>query len=99
MSSTKKGISALEMQRQIGHKRYGTIWRLIHKIREEIGQRDGLYPLNGQIEFEEGYFKQATSEQTNLKRVRQRQSNVAVMSKSTPLVDIENSEISSHTSE
>ena len=24
MSSTKKGISALEMQRQLGHKRYGT---------------------------------------------------------------------------
>jgi hypothetical protein len=25
MNSTKKGISALEMQRQLGHKRYGTV--------------------------------------------------------------------------
>lgn len=98
MSSTKKGISALEMQRQLGHKRYGTIWRLMHKIREGMGRRDGRYQLSGQIEFDEGYFEQATSEQTNLKRGRgsQRQSNVAVMAESTPLEDIENGEVSSH---
>lgn len=98
MSSTKKGVSALEMQRQLGHKRYGTIWRLMHKIRDGMGKRDGLYQLSGQIEFDEGYFEQATSEQTNLKRGRgsQRQSNVAVMAESTPLEDIENGEVSSH---
>lgn len=33
MSGTKKGISALEMQRQLGHKRYRTVWVMMHKIR------------------------------------------------------------------
>ena len=97
MSSTKKGISALEMQRQLGHKRYGTIWRLMHKIREGMGKRDGLYQLNGEIEFDEGYFEQAISEQIKLKRGRgsQRQSNVAIMAESTPLEDIETGKTSS----
>jgi hypothetical protein len=97
MSSTKKGISALEMQRQLGHKRYGTIWRLMHKIREGMGKRDSLYQLNGEIEFDEGYFEQAISEQIKLKRGRgsQRQSNVAIMAESTPLEDIETGKTSS----
>lgn len=97
MSSTKKGISALEMQRQLGHKRYGTIWRLMHKIREGMGKRDSLYQLNGEIEFDEVYFEQAISEQIKLKRGRgsQRQSNVAIMAESTPLEDIETGKTSS----
>jgi hypothetical protein len=96
MSSTKKGISALEMQRQLGHKRYGTIWRLMHKIREGMGKRDSLYQLNGEIEFDEGYFEQAVSEKTKLKRGRgsQKQANVAVMAESTPLEDLETGKVS-----
>ncbi len=31
MTSTKKGISACELQRQIGHKRYRTIWYIMHR--------------------------------------------------------------------
>jgi hypothetical protein len=97
MSATKKGISALEMQRQLGHKRYGTIWRLMHKIREGMGKRDNLYQLNGSIEFDEGYFEQAVSEKKKLKRGRgsQRQSNVAVLAESTPLEDMESGKQSS----
>jgi hypothetical protein len=45
--------------RQLGHKRYGTIWRLMHKIREGIRRRGSLYQLNGEIEFDEDYFEQA----------------------------------------
>lgn len=98
MSSTKKGVSALEMQRQLGHKRYGTVWRLMHKIREGMGKRDSLYQLSGSVEFDEGYFEQAVSEQTTLKRGRgsQRQANVAVMAESTPLEDLETGNMSSH---
>lgn len=98
MSSTKKGISALEMQRQLGHKRYGTVWRLMHKIREGMGKRDSLYQLNGEIEFDEGYFEQTVSEKVKLKRGRgsQKQSNVAVMAESTPLEDLKTGKLSSH---
>jgi len=30
MTSTEKGISACELQRQLGHKRYATIWDIIY---------------------------------------------------------------------
>ena len=94
MSFSKKGISALEMQRQLGHKRYNTVWSLIHKIRLEMGQRDDRYNLNGFIEFDEGHFEHATSQSVDLKRGRgsQRQTNVAVMAESSPLENIETGE-------
>jgi len=34
MTFSKKGISACEMQRQLGHKRYKPIWLMMHKIRK-----------------------------------------------------------------
>lgn len=91
MSYSKKTISAAELQRQLEHPKYDTIWRLMHKIRAAMGKRDALYQLEGAVEFDEGYFEKATSEKVKLKRGRgsQRQSNVAVMAESTPLEQIE----------
>src|SRR5690606_3297112 len=91
MTFSKKTISAAELQRQLEHPKYDTIWRLMHKIRTAMGKRDALYQLEGAIEFDEGYFEKATSEKVKLKRGRgsQRQMNVAVMAESTPLEDIE----------
>jgi hypothetical protein len=92
MSFSKKGISATELQRQLGHKRYEPIWTMMHKIRKAMGNRDSLYKLNDMVEFDEGCFETETSKQSrdNLKRGRgsQRQINVAVMAESTPLEDI-----------
>jgi CRISPR/Cas system-associated protein endoribonuclease Cas2 len=98
MSATKKGISACEMQKQLGHKRYTTIWTLMHRIRNAMGQRDDRYMLDGSVEFDEGYFMHAVSENTKLKRGRgsQQKQNVAVAAESTPLEDIETGEQSSH---
>lgn len=61
MSFSKKGISAMEMQRQLGHKRYRTIWVLMHKIRSGMGKRDDLYTLDGMVELDEGYFEKGSS--------------------------------------
>ena len=92
MSFSKKGISALEMQRQLGHKFYETIWAMMHKIRVSMGKRDDLYNLEDMVEFDEGYFSVETSEKdkANLKRGRgtEQQMNVAVMAESTPLEDV-----------
>ena len=89
MSFTKKGLSAIELQRQLGHSRYQTVWSLMHRIRGAMGKRDDCYGLEGMIEFDEGYFEQATKgdEHQQLKRGRgsQRQSNVAVMAESIKL--------------
>lgn len=100
MSFSKKGISATELQRQLEHSRYQTIWLLMHRIREAMGKRDDLYGLSGMIEFDEGYFEKATkqSDNENLKRGRgsQRQANVAVMAESTKLEDHESGKKDNH---
>jgi hypothetical protein len=68
MSFTKKGISAKEMQRQLGHKRYNTVWRMMHKVRSAMGMRDDLYQLSDMVEMDEGHFGIAIPEGTKLKR-------------------------------
>lgn len=97
MSFSKKTISAMELQRQLDHPKYDTIWRLMHKIRSAMGKRDDLYTLEGSVEFDEGHFEKATPTGTKLKRGRgsQKQQNVAVMAESTPLEDIETGKKSS----
>jgi hypothetical protein len=37
MTDLKKGVSAKELQRQLGHKRYYSIWCLMHKIKKAMG--------------------------------------------------------------
>lgn len=100
MSFSKKGLSAKELQRQLGHARYRTVWSMMHRIRVAMGKRDNLYQLEGMIEFDEGYFSIETKEndKQNLKRGRgsQKQTNVAVMAESTPLEDIETGKTSKH---
>lgn len=100
MSFSKKGISAAEMQRQLDHSRYETIWVMMHRIREAMGNRDGRYELAGMVEFDEAWFETETSEKDkqNLKRGRgsQRQQNVAVAAESTPLEDMETGKKGKH---
>jgi hypothetical protein len=98
MSYSKKGLSACELQRQLGHRRYDTVWSLMHRIRNAMGNRDSLYTLCGAIEFDEAYFSKATPEGIKLKRGKgsQRKQNVAVMAESTPLEDLQTGEKSSY---
>lgn len=56
LTATKHSFSALELQRQLGHKRYQPIWEMIHKLRSIMGIRDGKYTLKGDIEIDEGFF-------------------------------------------
>jgi hypothetical protein len=72
MSATKKGFSACEIKRQIGHKRYKTVWSIMHRLREAMGKRDERYQLEGMVEFDEGYFPIETSkkDRENLNRGR-----------------------------
>ena len=63
ITSTKKTFSALEIQRQLGHKRYQPVWEMCHKIRNIMGQRDATYTLSGMIELDEGYFSTERDEE------------------------------------
>lgn len=56
MTATKKTFSALEMQRQLGHKRYQPIWEMMHKLRSVMGERDDKYKLQNTVELDEGFF-------------------------------------------
>lgn len=100
MTHTKKGYSACEMRRIIGHKWYTTIWAIMHRLRAAMGKRDDKYTLEGMVEFDEAYFEVEVPEKVKaeLKRGKgsQRQQNVAVMAESTILEDIESGELSKH---
>ncbi len=85
MTYTKKSISALEMQRQLGHKRYEPIWAMMHKIRKAMGNRDSRYQLEELIELDDGFvktFKDKDGDDSNgnkLGRGTQENSNILVM--------------------
>ena len=57
LTSTKKSFSALEVQRQLGHRYYEPIWHMLHKIRRAMGKRDDNYTLCNEIELDEGFFE------------------------------------------
>jgi hypothetical protein len=57
LTSTKKSISALELQRELGHKRYEPIWAMLHKLRLAMRHRDSIYELKEYIELDEGFFE------------------------------------------
>ncbi len=56
MTATKKSISALEMQRQLGRTRYDPVWRMMHLIRKAMGQRDDRYKVDGMLELDNAFF-------------------------------------------
>lgn len=93
ITATKKGFSAAELQRQLGMKRYEPVFRMYHKLRVVMGQRDERYRLEDMVEYDEAFVRKATKAKvrSQLKRGRgsQKQSKVAVLAESTPLEDPE----------
>lgn len=72
MTSTKKGFSAKEIQRQLGHKRYEPIWYMMQKIRTAMGARDEQYALTGATEMDEGFFTTVDSENRGKRRYKRK---------------------------
>jgi hypothetical protein len=62
LTATKKSFSALELQRQIGHKFYEPIWYMMQKIRITMGSRDSKYQLDKIVELDEGFFESVDTE-------------------------------------
>lgn len=85
MSLTKKGFSALEVQRLVKHKRYEPIWLMLQKIRITMGHRDNCYKLDEYTELDEGFFeghrKKDTEEKPAKELDRQVKAIVAVSTK------------------
>lgn len=88
LTATKRAISAKEIQRQLGRKRYQPVWEMVHKLRDVMGKRDDRYVLHGDVEIDEGFFSTETPEEQKdcpLKRGRgsRRKTSVLVMAESS----------------
>ncbi len=70
----------------------------MHRLRESTGKRDDLYQFEDVMEFDERYFPTETSKKlrSDLKREKgsQCENNVAVMSESAYLEDMETGKVS-----
>jgi hypothetical protein len=70
MCFSKKAVSACEMQRQLNHSRYDTIWSLMHRIRNIMGNRDALQQLEHLFATDDKFFIIAAPEGIKLKRIK-----------------------------
>jgi transposase-like protein len=55
MCSSKKGISALQLQRELGLGSYQTAWHMEHRIRYAMAAGGLAVPLKGDVEVDETY--------------------------------------------
>jgi len=46
LTFTKKALSIEELLRQLGHKPYQSIWKMINKLGDVMGKRDNEYQLS-----------------------------------------------------
>ena len=92
LTATRRAISAKEIQRQLGRKRYQPVWEMVHKLRDVMGRRDSLYALHGDMEVDEGFFSTETPEDRRTCAgfpVRsQRKTSVLVMAESSLVLHV-----------
>ena len=60
MTQTKQGISALELSRRIDVT-YNTAWKMHHKVRQVMLEREASRPLEGRVEMDDAYLGGARS--------------------------------------
>lgn len=96
MTFSKKGISAKELQRQLGHNRYEPLWLMMHKVRTTMGKRDEQFKLTEAIEADGAYFETLASaghgkKSKRIKKIQysrgkgsERMTTVLVMAESLP---------------
>ena len=56
MCSHKKGVSALQLQRNLGLHSYKSAWHLAHRIRAAMGKKSSVGMLKGVVEVDETYI-------------------------------------------
>ena len=55
MTTDKRGIAALLLQRQLGRGCYETAWMMLHKFRQAMGNL-GREPLRGKVEVDDTWI-------------------------------------------
>jgi hypothetical protein len=72
ITATKKGFSAIELQKQLRMKRYEPVFRMYHKLRTVMGQRDDRYRIEDRVEYDNAYLGKSTKAQVRSKLKRGR---------------------------
>jgi transposase-like protein len=67
MTTDKRGVSALFLQRQLGLSRYETVWMMLHKLRRAM-VNTAREPLRGEVEVDDTWVG---GEQAGLRGSRQ----------------------------
>ena len=55
MTQDKKGVSAMKLHRHLGIS-YNAAWRIRHKLRQLMVERDREHPLSGWIQLDDAYL-------------------------------------------
>ena len=63
VTQDKRGVSALQLKRFLSLGSYRTAWRLLHKIRRAMVQRDAGYKLSGLVELDGASFAHVATEE------------------------------------
>jgi hypothetical protein len=96
LTATKHTFSATEIKSQLNHKRYQSIWEMVHKLRSIMGKREQEYLLKGQVEVDEGFFTTEIPENEKYNKLKagagsQRKAKVLVMAESSKVTKEEKS--------
>lgn len=91
LCSAKKGISALQLQRELEFGSYRTAWHMAHRIRHAMSKEPLAGLLQGTVEVDEAYVggkprKQAGPKQKSPPNQRANQSTMGRGTKKTPVV-------------
>lgn len=78
MTTDKRGMSALLLQRQLGIKRYETAWMILHKLRRAMVNRS-REPLQGEVEVDETWVGGTQAGLLGSRQLRDRKAALAIV--------------------
>lgn len=87
LTQDKRGVSALQMMRQLGLSSFNTAWLLLQKIRYALMHRDERYTLKGVVEFDGASFDSEARRKTKEKRVHPPKSHVLLAVETKEWID------------
>lgn len=87
IAQDKRGVSALQMMRQLGLSSFDTAWHLLQKIRHALLHRDNRYLLKGVVEFDGASFDSEARRRTRENRVYPPNSHVLLAIETKEWVD------------
>lgn len=86
ITSSKKPVSALEIQKKLGHKFYQPIWLMMHKLRVSMGHREEFYIARKYLKAGYTTFGVSDSGKDSIEKVRdsEQQAQIAVQAQEVP---------------